>query len=163
MKRCALRILGRVARRGEVSLDDAIRMCHKRRGDHRNQYPLALIIEEHYLGMTINYDPPVGCERSREFALATTLHMYLVPADANGVVRYRGVETAEAHDPKEVWVFLTAKGALYLDELRQKRWDRIWSIVIGVTTGLLVGVGAGKVKSLLGVGSGWVKNHFGLH
>jgi hypothetical protein len=150
MKRCALRILGRVARRGEVSLDDAIRMCHKRSGDHRNQYPLALLIEEHYLGTTINYVPPEGCERMREFALAITLHMYLIPADANGVVSYQEVRSSGAHDPKEVRVFLTAKGALYLEEFWQKRWDRIWSVVLGFTTGLLVAVGAG-----------WVKSHFG--
>lgn len=52
MNRNALKILGRVARQGETPLDEAIRMSHKRGGDHRNQYTLALLLEEHYLGMT---------------------------------------------------------------------------------------------------------------
>lgn len=49
MNRSALRILARVARRGEVSLDEAIRMANKRSRDYRNQYTLALLLEEHYL------------------------------------------------------------------------------------------------------------------
>lgn len=149
MNRITLRILGRVARHGEMSLDGAIRMSHKTGADHRSQYPLALLLEEHYLGMTINYTPPEGFDRIREFALAMTLHMYLVPADASGVVTYQGIRSSGGIDPKNERVFLTAKGALYLDEFWQKRWDRIWSVVIGFATGLLVAVcGA------------WLKGHF---
>ena len=150
MNRNALQILARVSRQGEVSLDEAIRMGHKRVGDHRNQYPLALLLEDHYLGMTINYIPPEGFDRVRVFALAITLHMYLVPADASGVISYQGVQTSGALDPKKERVFLTAKGALYMDEFRQKRWDRVWSVALGFTTGILVAVCAA-----------WLKAHFG--
>jgi hypothetical protein len=149
MKRNGLYILARVAKRGEVPLDEAIQMAHGRRGDHRDQYPLALLLEAHYLGMTINYSPPEGAELMREYALAITLHMYLRPAEADGVIRYMGVMTTGGLDPKRERVFLTAKGALYLDEFRQKRWDRIWSVVLGFATGLLVAVCAA-----------WVRNRF---
>ena len=37
MNRNALRILGRVARQGEMPLDEAIQISHKMGGDHRNQ------------------------------------------------------------------------------------------------------------------------------
>lgn len=151
MNRNALRILGRVARHGEMSLDRAIRMSHKRGADHRSQYPLALLLEEHYLGMTINYTPPEGFDRMREFALAITLHMYMVPADASGIVSYQGVRSSGGLDPKKERVFLTAKGALYIDEYWQKRWDRVWSVALGFATGILVALGAD-----------WVKTHFGL-
>jgi hypothetical protein len=150
MNRNALQILSRVSRQGEVSLDEAIRMGHKRGGDHRNQYPLALLLEDHYLGMTINYTPPEGFDRVREFALAITLHMYLVPADASGAVSYQGIRTSGALDPKKERVFLTAKGALYMGEFRQKRWDRAWSVALGFTTGILVAICAA-----------WLKAHFG--
>jgi len=149
MNRSALRILGRVTRHGEMTLDEAIRMSHKSGGDHRNQYPLALLLEEHYLGMTINYTPPEGFDRMREFALAITLHMYMVPADVSGAVTYQGIRSSGGIDPKNERVFLTAKGALYMDEFWQKRWDRIWSVVLGFATGVLVAVcGA------------WLKSHF---
>ena len=149
MKRNGLYILARVAKRGEVPLDEAIQMAHGRRGDHRDQYPLALLLEARYLGMTINYSPPEGAELMREYALAITLHMYLRPPEADGVIRYMGVTTTGGLDPKRERVFLTAKGALYLDEFRQKRWDRIWSVALGFATGLLVAVCAA-----------WVKNRF---
>jgi hypothetical protein len=100
--------------------------------------------------MTINYTPPEGFDRMREFALAITLHMYLVPADASGVVTYQGIRSSGGIDPKNERVFLTAKGALYMDEFWQKRWDRIWSVVLGFATGLLV--------ALCGA---WLKSHFG--
>jgi hypothetical protein len=144
-----LRILVQVARKGELSLDEVIRIGHKRDVDHRSQYPLALLLEEHYLGMTINYTPPNGFDLMREFALAITLHMYLLPPDASGVVDYLGIRSSGSLDPKKERVFLTAKGALYLDEYRQKRWDRFWSVVLGFATGLLVAICAA-----------WVKNRF---
>jgi hypothetical protein len=109
MNRNALRILARVAKEAEVSLDDAIRMGHKRGDDHRNQYPLALLLEEHYLGMTISYTPPDGFDLMREFALAITLHMYLLPADTGGVVSYLGIRTAGMLEPKKERVFLTQR------------------------------------------------------
>lgn len=149
MNRSALRILVEVARHGEVSLDKVIRRGHKDGGDHRNQYPLALLLEEHYLGTTINYTPPDGFDLMREFALAITLHMYLLPADTSGAVNYLGIRTSGSLDPKKEQVFLTAKGALYLDEYRQKRWDRLWSVVLGFATGLLVAVCAGWLKNRL--------------
>jgi hypothetical protein len=46
MNRNALKILGRVARQGEMPRDEAIRMSHKRGGDQRNQYSLALLSDE---------------------------------------------------------------------------------------------------------------------
>jgi hypothetical protein len=149
MNQSALRILGRVARRGEMPLYEVIRMSHKSGGDHRNQYPLALILEEHYLGMTINYAPPEGFDRMREFALAITLHMYMLPADSSGIVSYQGVRSSGGLDPQKERVFLTAKGALYIDEYWQKRWDRVWSVALGFTTGILVALGAA-----------WAKTHF---
>ena len=57
----------------------------------------------------------------REFALAITLHMYLLPSDAGGGVTYLGIRSSGGIDPKNERVFLTAKGALYMDEFWQKR------------------------------------------
>lgn len=150
MNRSTLRILASVAQKCEMSLDEAIRIAHKRGGDHRNQYPLALLLEGHYLGMTINHMPPEGSDLMREFSLAITLHMLLIPADASGAATYLGIRSSGSLDPKKERVFLTAKGALYLDEYRAKRRDRLWSVALGFGTGLLVAVCAA-----------WIKNRFG--
>jgi hypothetical protein len=144
MNRSTLRILKKVARRGELSLEQTIRIGHKQGGDHRDQYPLALLLEEHYLGMTINHTPPHGAHEMREFSLAITLHMFLLPGDANNMVSYLGIRSSGSLDPGRERVFLTAKGALYLAEYVEKRMDRIWSIVVGFASGLFVAIGAGQ-------------------
>ena len=149
MNRSALRILVAVARQGEVALGAAVQMGARRGRDHRDQYPLALLLEGHYLGMTINYTPPSGAELMREYGLAITLHMYLLPADATGAVQYLGVRRTGSIDTDKESVFLTAKGALYLDEYWQKRRDRLLSVVLGFCTGLLIAVCAAWLKHRL--------------
>jgi len=62
MNGIALQILKEVEKRGEVSLSRAIRLGGYRHKDHLDQYPLALLLEEGYLGMTINHTPPSGAE-----------------------------------------------------------------------------------------------------
>lgn len=150
MNRTALQILTEVARKGEVSLDAAIRLGHKCGSDHRNQYPLALLLEGRYLGMRDNYAPPEVFDRMREFALAITLHMYLLPADSTGTITYLAIRTTGSLDPRKDKVFLTAMGALSLDEYRQKRRDRFWRVVLGFGTGLLVAVCGAWMKHWFG-------------
>ena len=118
-------------------------------GDHRDQYALALLIENEYLGITISHSPPVGFEKMREFALATTLHMFCLPKDANGVVCYNGIRSSGSIDPNNEKVFLKAKGALYLDEYSQKFWDRLWSFIFGFSAGLLASIGAAWLRGVL--------------
>jgi hypothetical protein len=133
-----------------LPLEEAIRLGHKHGSDHRNQYPLALLLEEHYLGMTINHTPPSDFGSMREFSLAITLHMFLLPTDAGGMVSYLGIRSSGSLDPTMERVFLTAKGALYLEEHREKRKDRIWSIVLGFATGFLVATSTAWVRSRFG-------------
>jgi hypothetical protein len=76
MNGVTLRILKAVAKRGELSLSDALRLAKAQHKSHLDQYPLALLLEENYLGMTLNHVPPQGAESMREFTLATTLHMF---------------------------------------------------------------------------------------
>ena len=127
----ALHILKAVAKRGEVSLATAIRMARPRHKDHLDQYPLALLLEDGYLGTTIKNTPPDGAEEMREFSLATTLHMFSLRKDASGAVEYLGIRSTGDIDPRRARVFLRAKGALYLDEHRRRIWDRFWSFVLG--------------------------------
>jgi hypothetical protein len=149
MNRVALRILKTVARRGEVPLSAAIRIPTSRRNSHLDQYPLALLLEDGYLGVTINYTPPTGAEQMREFALAKTLHMFTLPKGADGIVEYSGIKSSGSMDPEKQSVFLRAKGALYLDERAQKLWDRIWSFVLGFSVGILTAIATAWAKGHL--------------
>lgn len=151
MNDVALYILKKVAKRGEVSVATAVRMAKPRHGDHLDQYPLALLLEDGYLGVTFNHTPPTGAEAMREFSLATTLHMFTLPKDASGAVEYLGIRSSGNLDAENACVFLKAKGALYLDEVRQKFRDRLWSFVLGFSAGLLTSIAAA-----------WVKGQFGL-
>jgi hypothetical protein len=149
MNGITLKILKTVAKRGEVSLAAAIRMAAPRHGDHLGQYPLALLLEDGYLGMTINYTPPAGAEKMREFSLAITLHIFTLPKDTDGAIHYLGIRSSGGMDPDKERVFMKAKGALYLDERRQKFWDRLWAFVLGLSAGLLAAVTAAWVKGQL--------------
>jgi hypothetical protein len=149
MNGAALRILNAVSKRGEVSLAAAIKMAKPVHKNHLDQYPLALLLEDAYLGTTINYTPPEGAEQMREFGLATTLHMFTLPKNSNGIVRYLGITSQGGLDPALERVFLKAKGALYLDEQRRRFWDRFWSFVVGFGAGLLVVIAGDWLKGVL--------------
>lgn len=150
MNRITLRILKNVAKSGEISLADAIRLARPRHKNHRDQYPLALLLEEGYLGMTVNHCPPAGREKMREFSLATSLHMMLsVPKNEHGDVHYLGIVSTGGLDPKSESVFLRAKGALYLDERRQKRLDRVWFFVLGLMAGVLTSIASAWARGRL--------------
>ncbi len=145
----ALRILKAVAKDGEVSLATAIHLAPPRHKNHIDQYPLSLLLEDGYLGMTINQNNPAGVEAMREFALATTLHMFSLPKGADGDVRYLGIVSTGSLDPGNERVFLKAKGALYLDERRQKRRDRLWFFVLGLLAGVLTPIASAWVRAHL--------------
>lgn len=149
MNGVSLQILRAVAERGEVSLATAIAMAAGRHGNHLDQYPLALLLEDGYLGLTITHKPPTGAEEMREFSLATMLHMFTLPKDGEGVASYLGIRSSGGIDPKNERVFLKAKGALYLDEQRQKFKERLWSFALGLTTGLLAAVTAAWIRGQL--------------
>lgn len=98
MNRVALRILKRVAKQGEVSLASAIRMAAPRHRNHLDQYPVALLLEDGYLGFTIRHIPPEGAEEMREFSLATTLHMFTLARGSNGSIQYLGIRSSGGLD-----------------------------------------------------------------
>src|SRR6266699_6972963 len=94
MNGVALHILKKVAKRGELSLSDALRLAKRKHKSHLDQYPLALLLEEGYLGITLNHTPPQGAETMREFTLATTLHMFTLSKNQEGKTHYLGITSS---------------------------------------------------------------------
>jgi len=137
MNRSALKILRAVAKHGELPVDDVVRIGSRVYGDHRDQYPLAMLIEEEYLGLTITQIPKDGAEGMREFSLAITLHMDSLPKAADGSVEYHGVRMTSSIDPNWRRVFLKARGSLYLTEREEKRTERLFVILVAVISACL--------------------------
>ena len=149
MNGVSLRILKAVAKRGEVSLAAAIAMATPHHGDHVDQYPLALLLEDGFLGITINHTPATGAEEMREFSLARMLYMFTLPKNGEGAIHYQGIRSSGSINSENERVFLKAKGALYLDDQSKKRSDRLWSFVLGLTAGLLAAISAAWIKGQL--------------
>jgi hypothetical protein len=155
MTSAAFRLLENVAKRGEISLKDAIDLPKTRPG-HTAQYPLVLLNEEGYIGSTLDRQPPTGAEKVREYSLAVSFHVFSFPKDSSGVVHYlganmpQGVRSSGNVDPDQERVFLKAKSAS-LGTFAQRRRDRFWTFVSGAVAGVLVGL---LLASL--------RKHFGL-
>lgn len=137
MNGSARRILKELAKSGELSVESAIKLARPVRGDHLDQYPLALLIEAGYVGITFSYTPPTGAEDMREFAIAKTLHMFSLPKNEKGEVKYLDIIATGSLDPKDERIFLKARGALFLESERQRRNERIYSFVVGFSAGFL--------------------------
>jgi hypothetical protein len=128
MNGAALSILRKVAARYDVTIDEALAMAPRKCGDYRDQYPLAMLVEGEYLGFTMEHIPPEGAEKMREYSQAIMLHAMSLKKKEDGSV----APAAVFFDGSKENVFLKAKGALYLDEIRKKRWDRFYSLLFGV-------------------------------
>ena len=139
MDRTATKILKAVHRDGEITLKYALSMADPKITSHVRQYPLALLIEEGYVGVTINNDPPDGTEAMREYFEATYLHIMTLPKTERAV-EYNGIRASGTMALESERPFIKAKGSLYLDEIAEKRWDRLYSLSVAVTAGIVVAV-----------------------
>lgn len=134
----ASKILKTVAKKGEITLETALALADGKINDHRRQYPLALLIQEGYLGLTFHPDTSNGEHRMPEFSYATLFHMFTLPQDENGVVTYLGMSSSGGIKPENEIVFITAKGALYRQERAEKVRERLYSLIVAVSVGIIV-------------------------
>lgn len=130
MQSNSLKILKHVAKNGDITLKEAINLRGKKIKNHKEQYPLALLICEEFIGTTVPFPTMDGTEKMPEFMGTIFLHMNRLERDNNGNIKYKGI-TSSGCSFNEETVFIRAKGALYLDELKQKRIDRVISFALG--------------------------------
>jgi len=132
----SLKILKTIAKNGELSLKEAAELSGKASEGHTNQYPLATLISEEFLGVTAPFPMMEGTEKMPEFMGATFLHMNRLPKNKEEKVEYNGITQSGSSFENEK-IFIRAKGALYLDELKQRKNDRIIHFLIGFFTAIL--------------------------
>ena len=101
MDRSLSDILSQIDKRHEMSLSDSLALSPMKYKDHRDQYPLSLLIEEGYVGITLSHEPPEGAEMMREFSWALTLHMFTLEKNKEGIVEYLGVNSSGNVDPEK--------------------------------------------------------------
>ena len=128
MNRVSHKLLRKVASREEIPLSEALTVGAGVVGDHREQYPLALLIEDDYLGCSLNHRPPDGAERQREYSQAIGFHIFTLPKKEDGSREYQGIISRGSVDPQKERVFLKAKGALYLEERDQRQSERLFTL-----------------------------------
>jgi len=137
MNSVSLRLLRKVAKNGELPLAEALRIGRGRMNDHRDQYPLTLLIEDEYLGCTLSHTPPDGAEKMREYSQVIAFHMFTLPKRSDGTTEYMSVVSSGSVDPKSEKVFLKSKGALYLEEYDTKKKERLFALFLGIAGAFL--------------------------
>lgn len=135
MNNTSLKILQAVGKRGELPLKDVLDIGCSKHSSHVDQYPLSLLIEEDYLGCTLDHTPPRGAEKMREFSLAMMLHAFTIKPDSNGARHYEGTVSTGSVDPAKEKIFLKAKGSLYLSTRREKWFERGYAFLAGLLGG----------------------------
>jgi len=138
MKQKTYRLLKRVSKEGELPLNEAMLLCARKINGHKDLYPLALLVESGYLGLTYNITPPENAEEMREFVMARYFYMNLLPRDGDGTVTYEGMKMNGANFAESEKVFVKAKGFLYLADVQNRRNERIISYIIGFLSALTV-------------------------
>jgi hypothetical protein len=127
--RTATRILKALRKRGEVSVYDAVRLARSRHRNHVDQYPLAVLLDEGYVGMSISLAPIPHMDPV--LSLAVGLHIWRLRKKAEPV-EYLGITSTGGFDTRNERMFLKAKGLLYLDARQEKRQDRMYAVLLAV-------------------------------
>lgn len=142
MDSVSLRVLKSVAKHREISLRECAAMLPKKTNDHLDLYPLASLIKRGLLDLyvTVNDEP---FSKSNEIELAISIHCYL--ECEKGPVEYLGRRYSGGGLGDEK-VFVTANGYFALDEMRSKRSERLWAILIGTFTAIV----AATIKGVVG-------------
>ncbi len=144
-----LRLLTQIGRNGELTLSQLSVLLDREHNDHTDFYPLVILIESGYVGLTFNHNPPTGAEEMREFSLAYSLHMLTLKQAGADQVKYKGVTSSGSLDPSNEKVFIKAKGSFFLSELVEKRRDRLVYFSLGLVSGLIALFAKDGIQMLL--------------
>lgn len=136
MERISHKILKELRDKKEMTLGQIIKILPKKYNDHRDIYPFSNLITGGYVDSVMSTDgKDIYYSKNRE--LAITLY---TASFGKGQFEYIGQTINNGGDFNKQLFFCTAKADLYLEEGRQRRVDRIWTLCIGISIGIIVAV-----------------------
>lgn len=140
MKISSHKMLKLINKKREVSLADLMPLIEKVFNDYRDYYPIAQLCISGYVGCEMKHGSD---EHTDEKLLASILYSF-----ATGEKRVNNfTSTSDVATPEMYMFYSTSKAELYFAEVRSKRSDRIYAMVIGVVVGIFTAI----VVTLLGI------------
>lgn len=140
--RVALRVMNRLAARGELSLEEIASLLPRRLGDHRDFYPLASLVSQGFVEDSYgSFLGETGRDTGDALASKTQLlawKFYAMSA-ADKAATYKGHSwTLHGDETLRGQLFaLTGAGYLHLGEQREKRNERLFAVSLAVGSALL--------------------------
>jgi hypothetical protein len=136
MRSASLQVIRRLAAVREMALREVDTLVPKITNDHRDYYELATLIKSGYVDLEVQRDGQ-PLHLSSEMMLSINLYMWVKGRDDE--FEYMGIRS-EGADLSTERLFATSKAYLYLDELRSKRNERLWTIGIAIATAAIAAV-----------------------
>ena len=133
MEKVSHKILKELKEKREMSLKAIVKILPKKYKDHRDIYPFVSLITGGYIDSVMTHDGK-DILHSKNKELAITLY---TASFGKGKFEYKGQKLVNDGDFNDQLFFCTAKTDLYLEEKCQRRSDRIWSLIIGITVGII--------------------------
>ncbi|MEA3368988.1 MAG: hypothetical protein U9Q24_01325 [Candidatus Ratteibacteria bacterium] len=143
MENISHKILKKLKKKREMNLQAILRILSKKHNDHRDVYPFVSLITGGYIDSVMTHDEK-DILHAKNKELAITLY---TASFGKGEFEYKGQKIVNNGDFNNQLFFCTTKTDLYLEEEQQRRSDRIWSLIIGITVGIIVAV----ISSLLAI------------
>lgn len=127
-------LLRKIVKARELSLAEVAKSLPKKFGDHRDFYPLATLYTSGYVDCTIhgeNNDP----DFQKNLYMAALFYTACLGPGQQHYMMFHFSNTEDFKDGEKV--FATAKADLYFQEQKQKRLDRIVTLLSSVAVGVL--------------------------
>ena len=138
-------LLRKIVKDREVNLSEISKCLSKQFGDHRDFYPLATLYTAGYIGSTFKADNDPDFDSSLYMAA-----MFYTACMGPGRQNYMMFTFFNSEDGRSREKFYaTAKADMYFAELRQKRIDRVVTLLSSVAVGVLSALLTLVVKSTL--------------
>jgi hypothetical protein len=146
MNNIAFKILKLIVRKREISLGELSKSLPKKNKDHRDYYILSSLITGGYIDMVCKVNDKYDINQSKNMELAITLYTMTL---GKGKFEYQNLKGVNGADFNSEKLFCTSKADFYIEELKQKRNERVIALAIGVLVGI--------ITSLSSV---FIQNHF---
>lgn len=133
MKFIGFNILRAIVNKRELSYQDLKQLLPMKYKDHRDYYPIASLYKSGYIRSTLHEKS--GEITGDEFKLAKVFYVHSL---GEGMHHYDNQTAFNKNSSEEQeFFFATSKADLYFHELKQKRIDRLITIMIAVSVGII--------------------------